>query len=125
MDLHADDYGAGAVGDGGLSSVSPEVADTFSGSSVLTPVAVAGATPACDYCPSPQNAYNGATPSYVFLHTYLAGFPQNATLSETLWGNDNSEMTMPTDLPSYDPPPPSGTGPLLEYYAHNYTVLRP
>jgi hypothetical protein len=130
MDLHSDDPGSSAAEDGGLAPISPEVFDLFSaavtpasGLPALAPATVPGSPPGCDYCPAPENVYNAGTPPYEFMHAYLSGFPQNATEAETLWGNDNSEVTL-TSGPD-QPAPPGGTGPIFEYYAHNYTILRP
>jgi hypothetical protein len=81
-------------------------------------------TETCDYCPAPENPYNASTPPYELLHTYLVGFPNNATQTESYWGNDNSAVTIPAGIPD-QPQPPGGHGPLLEYYGHNYQVLRP
>jgi hypothetical protein len=128
MDLHADDPGSSTAEDGGLAAISPEVFDMFSagasGTPALAPAIVQGSPPGCDYCPAPENPYNAGTPPYEFMHTYVSGFPLNATQSETLWGTDNTEVQIPSNLPD-QPAPAGGTGPIFEYYAHNYTILRP
>jgi hypothetical protein len=58
------------------------------------------------------------------MHAYVQGFPTNATQSETLWGNDSTFVVISQGVPG-EVTPPGGTGPLLEYYAHNYQILRP
>jgi len=123
IDLHSTDARVALHGE--LMSLSPEVIDLFDApTSTFAPAVVPNATPFCDYCPSPQNPYSGNTPPYELLHAYLSGFPENATRTETLWGADSSEVPIPSNLP-YQPAPPHGTGPPLQYYAHNYTILRP
>jgi hypothetical protein len=69
------------------------------------------------------NPYNGGTPPHQMLHVFLSGFPAGATMSETLWGNDSSEVPL-TSGPDQSAPA-SGRGPLLEYYGHEVTVLAP
>ena len=81
MDLHSDDASS-AGADGGVSSLSPEVVDLFA--SNFTPALPPSGGITCDYCPAPQNPYNTGTQPYELLHTYLSGFPSNATMSETL-----------------------------------------
>ncbi len=127
MDLHSDDpSNAADFEDGGLTSISPEVVDMFVAPTAgLKPAVPTAPTVFCDYCPAPTNVYNEGTPPYEFIHTFTVGFPNNATQSETLWGTDNSEVTIPPGLPDQPQPDMQGTGPILEYYAHNYTILRP
>jgi hypothetical protein len=128
-DLHSDD------GVAPLTGLSTEVVDAFK--TTFTPAEVAaevqGTTaPVCDYCsatldpttnPNP-NPYNADTSPYELMHAYVQGFPTNATQSETLWGNDSTFVVISQGVPG-EVTPPGGTGPLLEYYAHNYQILRP
>jgi hypothetical protein len=118
-DLHSD---IGSAGDGGLIGVSPEVVTEFN--AALTPAVPQTYTPVCDYCPSPENPYNADTSPYELMHAFVSGFPTNATQTETFWGNDNTQVVISQGVPG-EATPPGGTGPLLEYYAHNYTILRP
>jgi hypothetical protein len=127
-DFHADQGIALGVDAGANTSqivaVDPEVLDTFNAVTSFQQAVPQGFTETCDECPAPQNPYNGSTPPYELMHAYLAGFAQNATQSETYWGTDNTAVTIPAGIPD-QPQPPGGTGPLFEYYPHNYQVLRP
>jgi hypothetical protein len=57
------------------------------------------------------------------MHGFLYNFPADATQTESLWGLSNTAVQL-TSLPG-EPAPASGTGPLFEYYPHNYQILRP
>jgi hypothetical protein len=128
-DLHAS-VASGAE-DAGVGSTSKEVVSTFTGATTTTSTgAIASvfqvAQPQnyvvqCDYCAAPQNPYNYDEGGYEILHSYLVGFPDNATQSETLWGTDNNAVS----LAGQSGAPSSGFGPAFEYYPHNYQVLRP
>lgn len=137
-DFHAGLGVAPTVGDAGTGSsaeaganieISPEAIQAFiSPDAGITLVPAIPSTPtnyveACDYCPAPENPYNPGEGPYEILHAFLYDFPSGATQSETLWGTDNAQVAL-TSLPGEDAPD-SGTGPLFEYYAHNYQLLRP
>ncbi len=121
--LQAD--GVAGIIAGDLHSSAPRAVDT--GTSFV-PAIPTGQAEACDECPASgsatPNPYNGSTPPYELMHAWTSGFPTNATVSETYWGNDNTAVAIPSGIPN-QPQPPGGTGPLLEYAGHNYLVLRP
>jgi hypothetical protein len=81
-----------------------------------------GYVPSCEYCPAPQNPYNGGEPPLDETGTFLFQFQPNSTTDETLWGQ---EIDVPIVGSQYEPPPPGGVGPAFEYYPRNVRVLRP
>jgi hypothetical protein len=131
-DLHAGlggagltDAGAGAD-DAGLTAVSTEVINAFTSADAgiaLVPAIPANYIEGCDYCPAPQNPYNSGDPQIELMHGFLYDFPAGATQSETLWGTSNTAVQL-QPVPG-EQLPPGGTGPLFEYYPHNYQILRP
>jgi hypothetical protein len=120
--------GAGAgpdAGDLAVGTVSPRVLQTLDQAygGAFQRAEPKGYVRMCDTCP--DNAY---TPGHVpleFQSMFLVGFPagQNWTASETLWAND--DRAVPLTSTGYEPAPPSGAGPLSDYYAHNWQLFRP
>jgi hypothetical protein len=103
---------------------SPEVTRALDGRSggAFVRADPAGYQPACDYCPSPGNPYNGSIQPVDDMGTYLFQFPQDSTTAETIWG---TEQNVPIKGSQYDPPPPGGMGPVFEYYPREVRVIRP
>jgi hypothetical protein len=125
-DLHSSPGASQGTDDGGgivTASQSPEVLATFNGGQGFVPAIPNGFTETCDYCPAPENPYNGDALPYELMHAWTVGFPPNAIQTESNWGNDNSQVQLTAT--AGQTLPPGGTGPLFEYYAHNYTVIRP
>jgi hypothetical protein len=116
------------TGDGGvgLTAISPEVLALFDASyNKGGPFAAAvppGYAPVCDYCSVDQNPYNKQSETYQLFRTYIYKFPQNAALSEALWG---TTPDIPIQSTKFDPAPPGGLGTISEYFPHNVVLLRP
>jgi hypothetical protein len=112
---------------GTFETVSPEVISALEQAPGFVEASPPGWVPSCDYCadsdPVTPNPYNpGITPA-IFTIPFLSGFPPNSTQSRTHWGIDPNAVTI-MGSPS-SPPPPSGRGPISEYFPTNVTILRP
>ena len=77
----------------------------------------------CNYCPSPDNAYNGSIAPADYTHTFLEGFAPGSITDDEYWGTANG--VVPVAGVPYEPPPDGGTGPVFEFYPRVVQVVRP
>ena len=74
--------------------------------------------PQCNYCPSPQNPYNGPGDSYFTLQPILANWPGDPTTAATDESLQFTEGVLQLDNDA-------GLGPISPYYGVNIRLLRP
>ncbi len=124
-DLHSDTQIVFPDGGVSVSGTSPEVFKSWDATQggAFTLAVPKNFVETCDYCAPPVNPYNATDNDNEIIHGFLIGFPDNATQAESYWGNDPTAVSV-SSLPG-EPAPASGTGPLFEYFAHNYQILRP
>ncbi len=78
-------------------------------------------SPACNYCPPPQNPYNTGAQPEDFTPTYLFQYPKSATLGDTFWGME--EVVPIHALP--DEAWNGDAGPISEYFGRQVVLVRP
>jgi hypothetical protein len=81
-----------------------------------------GQVPVCEYCPSPQNPYNGNTKPEDFTMTFLLGFPAGATVEDSFWDTDFAVQLTPVP---YEAMPDGGVGPRSQNWPRVVRVTRP
>jgi hypothetical protein len=78
----------------------------------------------CNFCPAPQNPYNGQIEPGDFTHTFLRGFPASAVTDDEYWDTSSTAVAPITGILG-EPAPPGGAGPVWEYYPRQVYVLLP
>jgi hypothetical protein len=112
----------GAQGQVLVSAYDPEVMTALG--AAFTPAEPAGFVPTCDFCPAPENAYNGEAVNLDTETTFLLGFPSNSTTDNSVWGTGNVVKVSPPSIP-YEPAPDGGWGPLSDTFGREVQIIRP
>lgn len=117
----------GVTGDGGapiLVDTSPEVMAALDSShgGAFARAVPPNHVPSCEFCPAPENPYNGQTPPEDMTQTFLFNFPAAQTIDDEMWGTDPTVVPLQS-IPHE--PAPGPTGPISEYYPRLVRVVRP
>jgi hypothetical protein len=120
-DWHSSEPVAAPDGGTAVGATSPEVLQALQ--SAFAQQEPTGYLDACNFCPAPQNPYNGTIQPVDFTHTFLRGFPAGSVTADEFW--DTSSSAVPISGIPYEPAPAGGVGPLWEFYPRVFYVVRP